>query len=344
MSSQLARPTEQLTLSIVIKALNEEARIEQTIRSAMAAIEKVGGEVILADSASTDATVEIAQRFPIKIVQLAVPSQRCCGIGPELGFQHSRGAYIWIVDGDMILNPDFVTDALDLLEKDPKLGAVGGLVRENEVSNMEFARRLSTKDQDQPIAASVHALEQGGIYRRAAIEDIGYFSDRNLHSYEEFDLGSRLRAKGWALSRISTLSCDHYGHSDGSYVLLWKRFRSRYAFGSGEVLRAAAEQGRMKSVVAELRVIRLWVVNAIYWSLLMLYLAFAPRTLAALGLGVLLLLLPVAIAYARKRSLRLAVFTVASWNVFTLGFLLGIIWPRTPPLTVVDRNVVPALS
>ena len=41
-------------VSIIIKALNEEARIEETIASALRAVALVGGEVILADSCSTD--------------------------------------------------------------------------------------------------------------------------------------------------------------------------------------------------------------------------------------------------------------------------------------------------
>ena len=45
-------------VSIIIKALNEEKLIAETIESALRAVSRVGGEVILADSCSTDRTVE----------------------------------------------------------------------------------------------------------------------------------------------------------------------------------------------------------------------------------------------------------------------------------------------
>ena len=47
-------------VSVIIKALNEQKRIAVSIESALTAISAVGGEVILADSCSTDRTVEIA--------------------------------------------------------------------------------------------------------------------------------------------------------------------------------------------------------------------------------------------------------------------------------------------
>src|SRR6476659_2248742 len=83
-----ARPARgTVTVSIIIKALNEERHIEAAVRSALAAIGALDGEVILADSGSSDRTIEIARQYPIAIVQLAHPAERRCGIGPQLGYQ-----------------------------------------------------------------------------------------------------------------------------------------------------------------------------------------------------------------------------------------------------------------
>jgi cellulose synthase/poly-beta-1,6-N-acetylglucosamine synthase-like glycosyltransferase len=48
---------QQRTVSIIIKALNEERHIASAIESALAALREIDGEVILADGGSTD-------RFP----------------------------------------------------------------------------------------------------------------------------------------------------------------------------------------------------------------------------------------------------------------------------------------
>ena len=50
-------------VSIVIKALIEEPYVAKAIESALSALENVGGEVILADSASTDRTVEVIKKY-----------------------------------------------------------------------------------------------------------------------------------------------------------------------------------------------------------------------------------------------------------------------------------------
>ena len=70
--------------------------------------ESVGGEVILADSYSTDRTVKIASRYPVRIVQLRHPEERCCGVGPQLGYQYAQGEFIYLMDGDMTLLEGFL--------------------------------------------------------------------------------------------------------------------------------------------------------------------------------------------------------------------------------------------
>src|SRR5262245_60820706 len=126
----------RLTVSIVIKALNEERHIAAAIESALAALKEIDGEVILADSASTDRTCEIAARYPIRIVRMSRTEDRSCGAAAQLGFQYSRGRYIWLVDGDMRLRPGFLAAAVRFLDENPAIAGVGGILSEQEGSNL----------------------------------------------------------------------------------------------------------------------------------------------------------------------------------------------------------------
>ena len=65
-----------MKVSVIIKALNEEQRIAAAIQSALDAVAELGGEVILADSVSSDNTIAIASEFPITIVQLKNPQEK----------------------------------------------------------------------------------------------------------------------------------------------------------------------------------------------------------------------------------------------------------------------------
>src|ERR1700730_16081936 len=107
------------SVSIIIKALNEERHIASAIESALTAVAGVDGEVILADGASTDRTVEIARRYPIKIVRLTDIRDGCGGAGSQLGFQYSRGRYLCVIAGDMRLHKESLPAAIRFLEENP---------------------------------------------------------------------------------------------------------------------------------------------------------------------------------------------------------------------------------
>lgn len=317
------------SVSIIIKALNEERRIATTIETALAAVAPFDGEVVLADSCSTDDTIKLAQRYPIRIVQLQNAGERCCGIGPQLGYQHSSGRYVYILDGDMEMQTGFLGPAIAFLQDHPDVAGVGGKVLEQNIESLEYVARTGRKDSHmQP--GEVDRLDMGGLYRRSAIEAVGYFSDRNLHSYEEFDLAVRLRERGWRLWRLPIDSAKHYGHDSPPYQLLQRRWRTRYICGTGELMRAAGGQTRLHLVVTGLREIRLYIAVLMWWVVLA-SIVFWPISIGAklIWFG-LLLVLPVVTMAARKRSLSEAVYSVVSWGYNAAGLVRGLMSRRRP--------------
>ena len=255
-------------VSILIKALNEEKNIAETIESAIAALDGISGEIILADSLSTDSTVEIAKKYPIRIVTLARAKDRSCGVGAQLGYQYSSGDYICLMDGDQRLYRGFLAAAIECLEADHTLAGVGGVIVEREEGNLEYIKRATRDDPDRR-PGYVTRLDCGGVYRRTAIDSIGFFTDRNLHSGEEFDLGARLNAQGWRLARIDQLAIDHFGHRGSAYALLVQRVRSRMAFGAGETLRAALGRPHFAFVMRQhWRLFTLWTGMHLWWACL----------------------------------------------------------------------------
>ena len=243
-----ARPT----VSIVIKALNEERHVAAAIESALAALDGIDGEVILADSCSTDRTVAIAGRYPIKIVSLKRIEDRSCGAGVQLGYQYSAERYVYLMDGDMVLRKDFLPAAIGFLENNAQFAGVGGCIVERETQNLEYVKRATADDVDRR-PGEVRRLDCGGLYRREAIMATGYFGDRNLHSIEELELGVRLVAAGWKLARIDVPAIDHYGHSGNAYAMLLRRWETGFAFGAGEILRSAMGRGRFWLTLTRLR-------------------------------------------------------------------------------------------
>lgn len=332
--------TRPCRVSVVIKALNEEDNIAAAIESAIVALREVGGEVILADSCSSDGTVREASRYPVRIVQLARQGDRSCGAGPQLGYQHSQGEYVYIMDGDMKMVPGFLEQALTFLAQHPEIAGVGGRVVELNLESLEYRERSERERRVEAHRApgQVDRLDGGGLYRRRAIEEAGYFSDRNLHSYEEFDLAVRLRALGWKLWRLPADAVTHHGHDAPPYQLLRRRWKSRYACGLGELVRGALGQPQMKLVVRGLRELRLYLAVLAWWALLLTVpfwpMAAGHRALALLALAV----APFAAMAWRKRSAGRALYSVVSWCVQAAGLVRGFFTPRQPP-----RALIPSL-
>ena len=327
-------------VSVVIKALNEERHIASAIESALAALDGIDGEVVLADSASTDRTVAIAKNYPIKIVCMNRIEDRSCGAGGQLGYQYSGGDYVCLMDGDMRLYPDFVAAAIRYLEQNPKMAGVGGLIVEREKQSFEYAKRATSNDPDlRP--GEVARLDCGGVYRRTAIESVGYLTDCNLHSAEEMELGARLREKGWTLARINRPAIDHYGHPGNAFRLLRQRWASRLAFGMGEILRTMIGARHSRLMLDQIKRHALLLAAVHVWWLCLLAAPLIVRgPLPAAGAMAMLGLFPFAVMSARCRSISLGIYSVTAWNVYALGIWPGLLQRRVDPRQWIDSSVV----
>jgi glycosyltransferase involved in cell wall biosynthesis len=329
-----------LTVSVIIKALNEEQHIAAAIESALTAIEGIEGEVILADSASTDRTVEIARRYPIKIVRMANIQDRSCGAGAQLGFQYSRGRYVWLVDGDMRVKSGFLATAIQFLEEHPAIAGVGGMLSEHETSNLEYVKR-NVQEYSMRRPGLVTRLDGGGVYRRSAIETVGYLTDRNLHGAEELELGARLVARGWKLVRLPLPDVDHYGHSGSAYWLLLRRLMTGVSTANGEVLRAAIGAYHLPVIVQkQKRMLILLALIYAWWLCLLAAPALVGDWWKATPVFVALALFPIVVMSLRSRSISLGLYSVVAWQIHAIGFWPGFLRRRIPPTDWIASTVI----
>ena len=322
-------------VSVIIKALNEERHIRACIESALAALANLPGEVILADSGSIDATVAIASEYPIRIIQLSNPTLRRCGIGPQLGYQAARGDYIYVLDGDMELDPLVLERGLLALCADPDLAGVAGLVEEMSAENLQFRGRKERGAEARP--GLCRWLDMGGLYRREAIDGVGYLSNRNFHSCEEQELGLRLSANGWRMRRLSWPGVRHYGHTEPTFALQRKRMRSGYLCGPGEMLRASLGKPWFGEVI---RVHRHLLVTLALWLVLVAGILVFPFTaVPLLGWGIALAIMFVNRAL-RYRSLGDAAAVLLLWHVDSLWMLRGFLRRAVDPLKPIPARTL----
>lgn len=323
-------------VSIVIKTLNEEHNIGRTLVAALAATKGISSEIILADSLSEDRTIDIAKKYPVRIVQLTHIRDRGCGAGPQLGYQHARGEFICLIDGDMALSPEFLVLALESMRADPCLAGVAGVVSTLGGSSYEFEIR-KRREAAAMKAGDKEWLGGGGLYRRVAIEQVGYFSNRNLHAKEEEELGVRLTSAGWRLTRIPTTFVTHYAHADPTLALIWRRWSAHYVDGPGELLIASIGKRYFFPILWRQR----YYLSVIgYWLALLLALAVARITLspavALLTIGFAVYLLFV----LKKGGFTKALASLLLIHVQAAGLIRGLLRRHKNPHSPLETCIV----
>lgn len=330
----MSKPTNQsIELSIIIKTLNEERNIARCIEAAIEATRSVSTEIIVADSGSSDRTLEISKNHAVSVVQLSNFAERSCGIGPQLGYQHSHGNFVLILDADMILHAPFVKAALARMAADKRCAGVGGQLLEKSGIGYEYElRNAMTTEND----SEVKWLDGGGLYRRTAIDSVGYLSNRNLHAYEEKELGLRLRHAGWHMYRLGIVAVDHYGHTANTVNLLWRRWRSGYADACGESLRACVGKPYFWEMLAVHKAIAISLVIqiAIFFSIF----AF-PNSRLAFAATVLVLASAFGVQVVRKKSAANALHSIMHLNVFAVGMARGIFKKPQNPNALIASNI-----
>jgi glycosyltransferase involved in cell wall biosynthesis len=318
--------SDAVRVSILIKALNEEAKIARCLESAVREESAVGGEVILVDSLSTDRTVEIAQSFPVRIVQFENISDRGCGAAVQLGYQFARGEFVYLIDGDMVLQSGFLRQALEYLQANPGVAGVGGLMVDTQILTSADKRRAREYASITEVSETGY-LGGGGLYRTRAIQSVGYLAHRWLKACEEAELGVRLKSAGWSLARLPVVAVSHTGHNESSLSMLWRMWRNRRMHAYGALLRSAVGQPWWWSCV------RLaWFVfvppaiylGAMFSALLLTFVGVPAIKMFLLSVTALWCVVFAALA-AKKRNFLDAAMAIFAWHLYMTAAVISFV-------------------
>ncbi|MEZ9565610.1 glycosyltransferase family 2 protein [Vibrio artabrorum] len=321
-------------ITVIIKTLNEQDGIAATIKSVQSHLSHYQYDVIVADSLSEDDTQKIALENGAKVVTLVNKKDRCCGVGPQLGYLYSTGDYLLLLDGDMCLQDGFIDEAINFLEKEPTYAAVAGTVEMDEANSYEFKSRQQRHHKIYPTGDCNH-LAGGGLYRASAVKDIGYLTHRTLHAYEEAELGMRLQYAGYKLHRLDAPFFHHTSYDMPTLTLLRYRWKRGYLFASGELLKSAFGRAYFRQAV---RVVRNELIFACYLAWLMLVLLVG--NVSVLVMSLLPLLLFFIMKALKNRSIKDGALSVVNLTVFAAGLVNGLLSPIKDPNQPPQHKVI----
>ena len=190
-------------------------------------------EVIVVDDRSEDSSLawltERAQEGRIRLVNGA---GRGVSAALNLGVSLASHPVICQVDQDVQLLPGWMQNVVNMLERDPQLGAVEGQYTVNP--SARTIGRVMALDLEQRYDASRdretnHVCTGNTAFLAAAIRAVGGF-DESLGYGNDVDMSQRLRAAGWRLAHCRQARSFHaWRESLAGYC------RQQYGFGYGRL-------------------------------------------------------------------------------------------------------------
>ena len=225
-------------LSVVVIGRNEGERLSRCLASVRRALARAtDAEIIYVDSDSTDDSRDRAGAAGATVLSVC-PRRPCAAIGRNAGWREARGEFVLFLDGDTVLDPAFLPQALSAMDE-PAVAVVWGHRRETAPGQSPYVRAL---DLDWVYAPGVVPFCGGdALVRRDALAAAGGFDER-LIAGEEPELCQRIRARG---SLILHIDAPMTRHDLGirTFRQYWRRaFRAGHAYA--EVSRLTRDSGQ----------------------------------------------------------------------------------------------------
>ena len=227
---------DKLVTGFVVIGRNEGPRLEQCLNSVL----RLSDRVVYADSASSDQSVRMAQALGVITVSLPDDGKLSAARGRNAGYAELRRQFpqctaVQFLDGDCILQPEWIARAEEFLERHPDVAIVCGR-RFEAYPEQSIYNGMCDREWNTPVG---EAKECGGdaLVRRAAFDQVqGYRS--SLRAGEEPEMSARMRALGWRIWRIDEPMSEHDAKIV-SFGQWWRRTR-RGGFGYAQVWAASA--------------------------------------------------------------------------------------------------------
>ena len=227
-------PRSAATIGIVAIGRNEGARLETCLTSLLGQTKRV----VYADSASSDDSVAVARRSGVEVVVLPNDVPLSAAAGRAAGYQRLRAKHpevelVQFIDGDCLLDPDWLAAAARFLDSHPQAAVVCGRRYEAHPETSVY-NAMCDAEWDTPIGEA-RACGGDALYRSAAYEAAGGFH-ADLLAGEEPELCGRLRDRGWEIWRIDARMTEHDAKMLG-FGQWWRRSR-RGGYGYAQVWNA----------------------------------------------------------------------------------------------------------
>ncbi|MDX9893256.1 MAG: glycosyltransferase family 2 protein [Patescibacteria group bacterium] len=169
--------------------------------------------ILAVDDCSTDNSVEYLKTTWPQVELIINQTNLGFAVSNNLGFQYALDhnfAYVYMLNQDTVVEPDFLFKAVALAESDSRIGAVQSKLMlfadpnkinsiGNEIHFLGFAFAGGYQSADQNLAAKEITYPSGAavLLKTSALKQIGFLNPDFFMYHEDTDLGWRLWLAGW---------------------------------------------------------------------------------------------------------------------------------------------------
>lgn len=206
-------------LSVIVLNYNNRNVICRCVDTLLAHNRRYGYEVVIVDNGSTDDSCELLNQYADRIL-LVRNTKNGCSSGRNLGVASSHGKYLCFLDSDQWAISDYWLDsALDLLQEDSKIGAVGwaaGWFTPDSPAGpiVDYMYNRAVDRADVWYRTDIAYLGTGGlVMERSLFRQVGGFDEfYDPTCFEYTDLSLKIREAGYELAYCPYIGVMHLPH------------------------------------------------------------------------------------------------------------------------------------
>jgi glycosyltransferase involved in cell wall biosynthesis len=194
-------------VSVVIRCRNEEEHIGRLLAGILEQSTE-GVDVVVVDSGSTDATLSIVDRFPVRLVRIR-PQEFSFGRALNRGFEAARGEFVVAASAHIYpVYRDWLARLLQPFD-DPQVALVYGKQRGDERTRYSERRvfaawfpETSDLNQSHPFCNNANAAVRRSIWERLPY-------DETLTGLEDVDWAQRAMTAGYRIAYVAGAEVIH---------------------------------------------------------------------------------------------------------------------------------------
>jgi GT2 family glycosyltransferase len=223
--STITATVEPIRVAVVVIGRNEGERLRACLDSVLAMdYPRDLFDILYVDSASTDDSIALVESLGVRTI--ALDGRTTAARGRNAGWTQTSAPFVLFLDGDTLLHPLFVRNALPHFQ-DPSIAGVFGDRREMRTADSIYNALFDLDWNTQP----GFTLYFGGdalVRREALVEVDGY--NESLIAGEEPEMCRRMRERGYRILHVAEPMTGH-DLAMHTFAQYWRRsLRTGHAY------------------------------------------------------------------------------------------------------------------